>query len=142
MRTFAAILLLACCAYAAPNAAGTWTGTIVLDMKVIGTPKNAEEQERFDQRYTPLKKLKFVYVLKPGGAFTGMATGIPTQPAQRSSGLWLQSGDKVTMSTKLLNGKPPPRGARTDQTLTMSRDGKTMILPTPTKGVSVIYRRG
>lgn len=125
-----AVALIAVQAAAAGNAAGIWKGRIVVDFSKMQKTATAEQQKMINAQVEAVKKIAVTIVLKPNGTYTSSTTGLPgaTKPKE-DGGTWKQSGNKVTFTAS-----KPTQGKPESQTLTMSSDGKGMVLDLPAGG--------
>jgi uncharacterized protein GlcG (DUF336 family) len=126
-------------ALSATNVVGNWVGVIVVDTKSLPKTNTKEQKAQMDAMVASLKKARLALSLKADHTFAlasqGGAVGNHT-----ASGKWTQSGDKLTVTTTKEDGKPPKSAQGQTQTMTISKDGKTLTLA-GTPMAKVVFRR-
>lgn len=119
----------------AANAAGTYSGKIVLDKSKLPKGQNAEQQKMINDSLAKVAQMKINLSLKANKTFTITMSGGPMPKASNAEGTWTQSGNKVTMKTTKQDGKSVSGQQGETQNLTLSGDGKTLTLDGASMGM-------
>jgi hypothetical protein len=123
----------------AQSAAGTWKGKLHLDAAAMKA-KDPKAQQMMQSVMAMVKNMTFALQVNKNNTWKMDIVGAPQQAGKTPSetGTWSQAGSKVTMKTN-------KKAAKSDtQTLTMSKDGKTMTLTAPKgagPGGAIVFKR-
>lgn len=125
-----------------PELSGKWTGKTEVDPSVLPTGLSPERQQLVDQMVETMRKSEVTLDLRSDLTYTMTSrgviklvpnpTGLPgfTAETRVTTGTWKQAGETLNIQVQTLDGQPvEPHG----QTLTISKDGKSMTyIPPPT----------
>lgn len=120
----------------AQNVTGAWKGKVQFDMSALPKGQNAEQQKQMVEAVKKMMgDMTMKLTLNSNKTFTMVVTGLPqmggaTAPKQKdqtAKGTWTQKGNVLTLKMTESNGEKP-KGNNDPQTLTVSKDGKTMTM--------------
>lgn len=119
----------------AQNVVGAWKGKMELDMSVVPKGQNADQQKAMVEMIKKMMgNMTMNLTLNSDKTFTMVVTGLPANPQtqqkakeQKAKGKWVQKGSTITLTVTEANGAKP-KGENKPQNLTVSKDGKKLIL--------------
>lgn len=127
-------LALAAVAFAA-SPVGNYSGKIVLDKSKLPKGQNAQQQKMIDDGIAQVAKMKVDLAIKSNKTFNITMSGGPLSKPSTAEGTWSQSGNTVNLKTTKQDGKKVEGKAGQTQTMTMSKDGKTLTLDGASQGM-------
>lgn len=145
-KMFAALAAFSLIAAAsAQNVTGVWKGKVDFDMSSLPKGQNAEQQKQMVEAVKKMMgNMTMKLTLNANKTFTMVVTGIPQmgganapkQKDQTAKGTWTQKGNALTLKITEANGEKP-KGDNQPQTLTISKDGKSMTMVPKTPGAQM-----
>ena len=117
----------------AANPVGHWTGKMMIKMPPVPANAPAQQKAMMQKIMTQMASARIMLDLKPNKTFTVSMNGMPQAGAKTESGNWSQKGNVVTTTQSKPGSKP--------QSMTLSPDGKKMILVIPGGQGSVVFTK-
>ncbi|HWA84547.1 MAG TPA: hypothetical protein VG820_13980, partial [Fimbriimonadaceae bacterium] len=102
-----------------------WKGHIIVDASKMDKTLTPQQQQMVKQSIAATKTMVITLTMKANKTYTASVSGSPA--SSTDTGTWKQAGNKVTMT----GSKPTPNGKPDVQTLTLSKDGKSMMMVLP-----------
>ena len=114
--------------FAEANIVGKWRGTFSITLPSTLTP---EQKKMAEGQVAAVKKAVILMTVNKGGTYTAVSKGIPGQKDESETGTWKIKGDQVTFK----NAKDP------EQTVTLSKDAKTMTMTLPGGAGKLVFTK-
>lgn len=119
----------------AQGVVGAWKGKMDLDTSALPKGQNPEQQKAMVEMVKKMMgNMSMNLTLNADKTFTMVVTGLPANPQtqqkgqdQKAKGKWVQKGNTITLTVTEANGQKP-KGENKPQSLTVSKDGKTLTL--------------
>lgn len=106
---------------------GQWKGKLIIDDATMAKVKKMG-QKVYEGAVKSVKDMKFTLTFNSAKTFKiQIAGGMGQMGPQNAEGTWKQKGSAITLHITKQNGKAPT-GKNPDQTMTVSKDGKTLTM--------------
>lgn len=111
----------------AQSVTGQWKGKLILDPGTMAKMKQLG-QKTYEGALKSIQEMKFVLNLNSAKTFKiEIAGGMGKSGPRTAEGTWKQKGSAITLHVTKSDGKAPT-GRNPDQTLKVSKDGKTLSM--------------